>query len=89
MSSFQAKIGWKRQRWEKIKIIVPFRSNPKGQRKFQKNRIKIKKIKKYDYGLILSQNRLEEAEKGENKNYRSVSFLHDPKQKIIKKKQKN
>ena len=43
MASFQAKIGWKRQKSEKIKIIVPFRSYPTGQRKFQKNSKKFKK----------------------------------------------
>ena len=28
LASFQAKIGWKGREREKIKIIVPFRSNP-------------------------------------------------------------
>ena len=63
MPSFQAKIGWKRLRREKIKIIVPFLSDPTRNRKFQKNSNKIEKIKKYHYGLISSQNRLEKAEK--------------------------
>ena len=30
MASFQTKIGWKRQKIEKIKIIVPFCSYPTG-----------------------------------------------------------
>ena len=38
-------------------------------RKFQKNN---KKIKKYHYEFISSQNRLEIDEKERNKNYRSV-----------------
>ena len=64
MTSFQAKIGWKimRQR-EKIKIIVPFRPYPTRNRKFQKNRKKIKKIKKHRYGFFSIQNTLEKARK--------------------------
>ena len=45
---------------EKIKIIVPLCSYPTGQRKFQKI---TKKFKKYNYGIISSQNKLEKAEK--------------------------
>ena len=63
MASFQAKVGWKRQKREKIKIIVPFRSYPTHKRKLQKKRKKIQKIKKYHYGFISSQTRLEKAEK--------------------------
>ena len=63
--------GWER---EKIKIIVPFRSYPTRNRKFQKNN---KKIKKYHYEFISSQNRMEIDEKEGNKNYRSVPFLPD------------
>ena len=59
MASFQAKIGWKSREREKIKIIVPFRSYPTLNRKFQKNSKKIQKVKKYHYGLISSQNTLE------------------------------
>ena len=60
MAYFQAKIGWIRQRRrEKIKIIVPFRSYPTHNRKFQKNIKKIQKIKKFNYGIISCQNRLE------------------------------
>ena len=54
-------------------------------RKFQKNN---KKIKKYHYEFISSQNGLEIDEKERNKNYRSV-----PTRRVIenskKKKQKN
>ena len=40
---------------EKIKIIVPLRSYPTRNRKFQRNSKKIKKVKKYHYGFISSQ----------------------------------
>ena len=36
MASFQAKIGWKRQRKRQKKIIVPFRSYPTRNKKFKK-----------------------------------------------------
>ena len=65
MNSFQAKIGWKQMRKREIKIIIPFRSYPMCNRKFQKKKIvkKFKKLKQYHYCLISSQNRLEQAEK--------------------------
>ena len=64
MASIQAKIGWKRLRkWEKIKIIVLFRSYPTRKNKLQKNSKKIQKIRKYHNGFISGQNRLEKAEK--------------------------
>ena len=44
MASFQDKIGWKMPRKREYKIIVPFRSYPMRNRKFQKNSKKIKKI---------------------------------------------
>ena len=65
MASFQAKIGWKRLKKIENKIISPFRSYPTRNVKFQKNRKKCEKIKKYHYGLISNQNRLEKAEKEE------------------------
>ena len=55
-------VGKSRER-EKIKIIVPFRSYTTRNRKFQKNSKKIRKTKQYHYRFILSQNRLENAEK--------------------------
>ena len=58
MASFQAKVGWKRQKREKIKIIVPIRSNSTRKTKLQKNSKKIQKTKKYYYGFFSSQNRL-------------------------------
>ena len=63
MNSFQAKIGRKKMRKRKIKIILPFHSYPRRERKFQKNGKKIKKIKKYQCGLIISQNRFEKVGK--------------------------
>ena len=44
MASFKARIGWKRARKKKVNIVVMFRSYPTGNRKFQKNSIKIQKI---------------------------------------------
>ena len=82
MASFQAKIGRKRPRREKIKIIVPFRSVPTlcviGNSK--KNIRKIRKTKQYHYGFISSENRLEKAEK--QKNYK-LSFRSVPTQNVI------
>ena len=65
MDSYPAKIGWKRMRKSKNKNCrsVPFRSYPTRNRNFQKTSKKIQKIKKYHYGFISVQNRLEEAEK--------------------------
>ena len=62
MDSFQAKIGWKmmRKRENKNYRSVPFRSYPKRNRKYRNNS---KKIKKSNYGVISSQNRLENDEK--------------------------
>ena len=44
MNSFQAKIVWKKMRMRETKIIVPFRSYPRRDRKFQKNGKKIQKF---------------------------------------------
>ena len=63
MASFQAKIGWERPGKRKIKILFPFPSDQTGNRKFQKKITKFKKIKKYHYGFISIQNRLEKVEK--------------------------
>ena len=60
MASFQAKVVWKRKKKrkrEKLKIVIPFRSYPTGNRKFQQNSKKIQKIKKCRYGFISSQSR--------------------------------
>ena len=82
MNSFQAKIGWKQMRKREIKIIVPFCSVPTQcvcNRKFQeKNSKKIKKIKKNTItGSFQAKIGWKRLRKRENKNYCSVSFLHD------------
>ena len=63
MGSFPAKIGWKRLRMRKKKIILSFHSCPRRDRKFSKRSKKIQKIKKYRCGVILSQSRLEKVGK--------------------------
>ena len=55
-------VGEDRER-EKIKVIIPFRSYLTRNRKFQKSSKRIQKIKKYDYGFISWQNKLEKTEK--------------------------
>ena len=62
MASFQAIIGWIRQRKRENKNcrFVLFRSYTTRNRKFQKYS---KKIQKYHYGFISSQNRLDKADK--------------------------
>ena len=64
MASFQAKIDWGRQRKRENKNyrFVSFRSYPTSNRKFEKNRKKIQKIKKYNYGFVSSQNWVEKTE---------------------------
>ena len=68
------KYGGKGRGREKIKIIVPFRSNPTRNRKFQKNKKKIQKIKKYHSSFISGQNLLENAEK-DRKQKLSIRFV--------------
>ena len=67
MASFQVKIGWKRpwMRENKIYRFVSFRSDPMRNRKSQESSKKIQKTG------------CEMPRKRENKNYCSVSFLHD------------
>ena len=89
MASFQAKIGWKRQKREKIKIIVTFCSYPTGQRKFQKNSKKLKKLKNTTMASFQAKIGWERLRKRENKNYRSVPFQPDEQQIITKKQPKN
>ena len=62
MASFQDKIGWKTQGKSENKNcrFVLSRSDPTRNRKFQKNS---KKIQQYHFGIISSQNRLENTEK--------------------------
>ena len=64
MASFQEKKVGKCGEREKIKIIVLFRSYLARKNKLQKKIEKIlKKSKKYHYGFISAQNRLEMVEK--------------------------
>ena len=64
MDSFQTKIGWKRMRKSENKNYrsVPFLPGTKQKIK-KKIAKKFKKLKKYHYGFISSQNRSEKAEK--------------------------
>ena len=60
---------------EKIKIIVPIRSNSTRNIKFQKNSKKIQKIKKNTImDSFQAKMGWKSLRKEENKNYRSVSF---------------
>ena len=55
---FKPKQVGKGQERQKIKIIVPLRSYPTRNKKFQKNSKKTKKVKKYHYGFISSQKQI-------------------------------
>ena len=80
MAPFRAKIGWKRLRKGENKNyrFVSFRSYPARNRKCQKKKQKIKKIKKntimasFQAKIVWKRPR-----KRENKNYRFVPFLPD------------
>ena len=61
MATFQVKYDGKGCEREKIKIFIPFRSYPTPNVKTPKQIAK--KLKKYHYGFISSQNRLEKPEK--------------------------
>ena len=77
INSFQAKLGWKRMRKREIKIIIPFRSYPTRNIKFQKKGKKLKKLKNTtmaSFQAIIGWKRMRNRE---NKNFRSVSFLLD------------
>ena len=75
MALFQAKIVWKGQEREKIKIIVSFRSYLTRNRKFQKNSKKIQKNKKNTMASFQAKIGWKRMRKRENKNYSFVSFL--------------
>ena len=77
MNSFQAKIGWKKIRKRKIKIIVPFRSVPtqcviENSKQTAKKFEKIKNTIVAPFQAKIGRKRLR---KRENKNYPSVPFL--------------
>ena len=63
-ATFQAKIGWKSLRKRENKKLS-FRSIPTRRVIENSKKIanKLKKIKKYHYGFISSQNRLDKADK--------------------------
>ena len=63
MDYFQAKIGWEWSKKRENKKIVPMSSSPTRDREFQKNSIKIQKIKKHHYDFFSSENKLGNAEK--------------------------
>ena len=70
-ASFQARIGWKRPRKKKKKILsFCFVPTPR----VIENSKNFKKIKKYQYGSISSHHRLKKDEKGGKKqlSFRSV-----------------
>ena len=78
MNSFQVKVGWKRMRKREIEIIGPFRSYPTRDRKFQKKQQKSsKKLKNTIVASLKTKIGTKRPRKGENKNYRFVSFLPD------------
>ena len=81
MASLQAKISWertrKRENLKKKKKIVPTSSYRTRNRKFQKNRKNIQKIRKHYYGFFSSQNMLGKAEKVRKKKNHSDDFLPD------------
>ena len=63
MASYKAKIGWRRLRKRENKNYRSVSFLPDCYTKFQKNRKKIQKTKKYHYGIISSRKRLVKAEK--------------------------
>ena len=63
MASFQAKIGWKSSRNGENKNYRSVSFQPGAKQEILKRLKKIQKIKKYQYGFISSQNRLEKDEK--------------------------
>ena len=74
---FLPKTGWERQRMGKKKISFHVHSNPIRFRKFQKNSIKIQKIKKHHSSFISSQKSMGEAE-NEKKKFVPSPFLPNP-----------
>ena len=73
---------------EKIKIIVPFRSYLKRNRKFKKNSKKFNKLKDTVMASFQAKIGWKRPRKRKNKNFLSVSFLPDRKYKIPKKEKK-
>ena len=70
-------VGKGRER-KKINIVVPFRSYPTSNRKFQKKQQKyLKKLKNTIMASFQAKIAWQRPRKGENKNYRFVLFLPD------------
>ena len=63
MALFQAKIVWKRPRKRENKNYRFVMFLPDAVQKIPKKQLKLKKKKKYHYGVISSQNILEKAKK--------------------------
>ena len=67
MAFFQVKTGWKRPRKREYKNYCSVSFQPDAKYKIQKkNSKKIQRFKKYHYGFISCQNRLEKDEKERN-----------------------
>ena len=80
----------KYQEREIINFVVPLRSYPTRNRKYQKNSKKIQKnLKNTVMAPFQATIGWKRMKKEENKNYRSVSFLPDVYYKITKKLPKN
>ena len=86
---FKSKLVGKGREGEKINIIGPFRSYPKRNRKFKKNRKKFKGLKNTITASFQAKIGQKMPTKRENKNYHSVSFQLDAKKEIQKKQQRN
>ena len=67
MVSFQAKIGWKSQKKRENKNYRCVSFLLDAKQKIPKKKQKLKKIKKYNYTIVSSQNRIEKTEKGKKK----------------------
>ena len=63
MDSYQAKIGWKRMRKCENKNYRSVSFLPDAKQKFPKELQKNSGIKKYHYGFVSIQNKLEEAKR--------------------------
>ena len=76
MASFQAKIGWKRQRKIENKNYISITSLPEELEKIPKKQPKnLKNTIMASFQVKIGWKR---QRKRENKNYRYISFLHDP-----------
>ena len=90
MASFQAKIGWKRQRKRENKNYRSVSFHPEEGGKIQKKIAKkFKKLKNAITASFQAKIGWKMLRKRENKNHRYVSILPDGKEKIPKKQQKN